>query len=295
LTPELVIIAGPTGSGKTALALELAHRWNAEIVGADSQQVYRGFDIGTAKPSAEELTQVRHHLVSVVEPDVEGGFSAALYQKLADAAIADIASRGKRVLVVGGTGLYLRALLHGVVPAPGGDAAFRKSLEVEPSEDLHARLAAVDAETARALPVNDRVRVVRALEIHHLTGTPASEFRRAHAFSEVRYPHRLFVLSPPRAQLYEAIDARMRRMFDGGLLDEVRALVARGFGGAPPMGSVGYAQALACVEGRMSRDEALADAAQKTRHYAKRQLTWFRKEPGACFIEPPYAALRALT
>lgn len=294
MKPELLVIAGPTGSGKTSRAVELAARLDAEIVGADSQQVYRRFDIGTAKPSAEELARVRHHLVSVVEPDVEGGFSAALYQRLADAAIADIASRGKRVLVVGGTGLYLRALLHGVVSAPGSDAVFRGSLEGEPSAALHARLAAVDAVTAAALPVNDRVRVVRALEIHHLTGTPASVFRQAHAFSEERYPYRLFVLSPAREQLYQAIDARTRQMFDGGLLDEVRALVAQGFGRAPPMGSVGYAQALACVEGRMTRDEALAEAAQKTRHYAKRQLTWFRKEAGARFIEPPYAELFAL-
>jgi tRNA dimethylallyltransferase len=291
------VIAGPTASGKTALALELALRAGGEIVSADSQQVYRHFDIGTAKPSPEELTAVAHHLISVVEP-LET-FSAAEYQRRADAAIADIASRGKPVFVVGGTGLYLRVLLHGVVEAPGAAPELRASMEAlaaaEGREAVHRKLAEVDPETAAKLPVNDLVRVVRALEIHAQTGVPASEFRRAHAFAPDRYPFRLYVLEPPREALYGIINARTEAMFARGLVEETRGLLARGFADAAPMRSVGYVQARAVVEERMTLEEAIVDTAQETRRYAKRQLTWFRKEPGAVFVPPPYESLRSVT
>jgi len=289
----LTVIAGPTASGKTALAIELALRAGGEIVSADSQQVYRYFDIATAKPSAEELARVPHHLISEVDP--HEAFSAAEYQRRADAAIADITRRGKPVFVVGGTGLYLRILLHGVVEAPGALPDLRAELEAlaatEGREAVHRRLAAVDPETAAKLPPQDLVRVVRALEIHAQTGVPASEFRKAHAFAPDRYAFRLYVLEPPREELYERINARTRALFAGGLVEETRALLARGYGDAAPMRSVGYVQARAVVEGRMTEAEATADTAQETRRYAKRQLTWFRKEPGALFVTPPYARL----
>lgn len=288
--PRLTVIAGPTASGKTALAIEVARKLGAEIVSADSQQVYRGFDIGTAKPSAEELAQVRHHLVSVADPDET--FSAARFQSLADAAIADITSRGKRVVVAGGTGLYLRILLHGVVPAPPAAPEIRARLEEEAQrlgrEHLHQRLDAIDPETAARVKPTDLVRIVRALEIHELTGTTASQFRNEHRFAEDRYPFDLYVLDPPREELYRRIDERAARMFREGLLDEVRDLVARGFRDTAPMGSVGYVQALAQLEGRLTLEEAIAQTARESRRYAKRQLTWFRREPGARFIQPPY-------
>ncbi|MET0401126.1 MAG: tRNA (adenosine(37)-N6)-dimethylallyltransferase MiaA [Cystobacter sp.] len=288
--PVLTVIAGPTASGKTALAVALALREGGEIVGADSQQVYRHFDIGTAKPSEEERAAVPHHLVSVVDP-LEP-FSAAEYQRLADAAIAEISARGRRVFVVGGTGMYLRILLHGLVEAPGADPALRAEWEAlaaaEGREAVHRLLAEVDAESAAKLPPRDLVRVIRALEIHRQTGKPASVFRREHAFAPSRYPFELYVLSPPREAMYEAINRRTEALFAGGLVDEVRELIARGYAGAAPMRSVGYVQAKAVVDGRLSVEEARALAAQETRHYAKRQLTWFRKEPGARFLEPPY-------
>jgi tRNA dimethylallyltransferase len=294
--PQLTIIAGPTASGKTALAVELARRTGAEIVNADSQQVYRFFDLGTAKPSAQELAAVPHHLISVVDPLKP--FSAAEYQRRADAAIEDIASRGRPIFVVGGTGLYVRILLHGVVEAPGADPALRASLEAlaaaEGREAVHRKLEQIDPETAAKLPPQDLVRVVRALEIHAQTGVPASEFRRAHAFSADRYPFRLYVLDPPREELYQRINTRTEAMFSGGLVEEARALMARGYTDAAPMRSVGYVQARAVVEGRMTREEAIQDTAQETRRYAKRQLTWFRKEPGAVHLAPPYDALRKL-
>jgi tRNA dimethylallyltransferase len=287
----LTVIAGPTASGKTALALEVARRLGAEIVSADSQQVYRHFDIGTAKPSQDELASVPHHLVDVVEPTED--FSAARFGKLADAAIAAIEARGRRVVVVGGTGLYLRVLLHGVMPAPSRDAALRQELEAfadrEGNAALHARLAAVDPVTAARHPVQDRLRVIRALEIHALTGKAASAHREEHAFAADRYPYRLFVLNPERENVYAAINARTRKMFEAGLVAETRALVERGYRDAAPMRSVGYLQALQVVDGVMSEAAAIDDTAQATRHYAKRQLTWFKKERGAVHVAPAEA------
>jgi tRNA dimethylallyltransferase len=280
MAPRLTVIAGPTASGKSSLALRLAERVGGELVSADSQQVYRHFDIGTAKPTTDELARVPHHLISVVDPLQP--FSAARYQALADAAIADIAARGKRVIVVGGTGLYLRVLLHGVVEAPPGDPSLRRTLEAEAEAEregrtaLHARLAAVDPASAARIPPNDRVRLVRALEIHALTGTPASVWRSEHAFAPDRYPFDLWVLAPEREALYRAINERTQAMFDHGLLDEVRSLVARGFGEAPVMKSVGYREARQALDGELPIEEAVRQAAQATRHYAKRQLTWFK-------------------
>ena len=290
---KLLVIAGPTASGKTALAIEVARRIDAEIVSADSQQVYRHFDIGTAKPSAAELAAVPHHLISIADPLED--FSAARFGTLADAVIADLHARGKRVVVVGGTGLYLRVLLHGVMPGPSRDEALRAEMEGfadrEGNEALHARLAQVDPVTAAKHPIQDRLRVIRALEIHALTGKPASEHREEHAFAADRYEYGLFVLNPPREHVYEAINRRTREMFESGLIEETRALVEKGYRAAAPMRAVGYLQALQVVDGTMTREQAVDDTAQATRHYAKRQLTWFKKEKGARHVLPGEALL----
>jgi tRNA dimethylallyltransferase len=290
--PHLTVIAGPTAAGKSALALVIAERTGAEIVSADSQAVYRHFDLGTAKPDAAALARVRHHLVSVIAPAEQ--FTAARFQSLADAAIADIASRGRRVLVVGGTGLYVRALLHGLSdtpPAPHVRARLEEEARRIGPEALHVRLAEVDPASAARISVADTPRVVRALEIHAVTGQPASALHRAHAFAPERYHYTLWFLDPPRQALAEAIARRTRALFAGGLLDEVRDLVARGFRDAPAMGSVGYRQALGVIEGRMTAAVAEAETAHETRAYAKRQRTWFRREPGARFVAPPYDAV----
>lgn len=285
---ELVVIAGPTASGKTALAIEVARRIDAEIISADSQQVYRHFDIGMAKPSPAELAAVPHHLVNVVEPTED--FSAARFGVLADASIAAIRARGKRVVVVGGTGLYLRVLLHGVMEAPSRDEALREELEAFADEHgnaaLHARLAEVDAVTAAKHPVADRLRVIRALEIHALTGKPASEHRQEHAFTEDRYPYQLWVLNPERDAVYATINTRTQKMFDAGLIDETRRNVERGWRNTAPMRAVGYVQSLEVIDGTNSLNDAIADTAQATRKYAKRQFTWFKKEKGARHVAP---------
>jgi tRNA dimethylallyltransferase len=290
VAPALTVIAGPTAAGKTALALELALRVGAEIVSADSQAVYRHFDVGTAKPAAAALAEVPHHLVSVVEPLEQ--FTAGRFQALADSAIREISGRNRRVLVVGGTGLYIRVLLHGL-SAGASDVEVRSRLEEEASragpEAMHARLRAVDAVSANRIAVADTLRVVRALEIHELTGMPASAAHQSHAFQTTRYPYTLWFLDPPKEVLAQAIHLRTEAMFGNGLVEEVEGLVRRGYRDAPAMGSVGYRQALAVVDGRLSLSEAKADTEQQTRAYAKRQRTWFRKEAGVRFLAPPYA------
>jgi tRNA dimethylallyltransferase len=287
--PKLTIIAGPTAAGKSTLALGVATRDGAEILSADSQAVYQDFDVGTAKPEAAALAQVRHHLVSVIEPLEQ--FTAARFQNLADAAIGDISARGHRVLVVGGTGLYIRALLHGLSAGPS-DPEVRARLEAEAlgvgTEAMHARLAAVDPRSAERIASADTLRVVRALEIYEMTGAPASVVQQSHRFAAERYPFTLWFLDPPRDVLARAIATRTQKMFTHGLVEEVEALVRRGYRHAPAMRSVGYRQALGVVDGRLSLRQAEAETEQQTRAYAKRQRTWFRKEPGVRFVVPPY-------
>ena len=290
--PELTVIAGPTAAGKSALALKLAGRGTTEILSADSQAVYRYFDLGTAKPDAEAMAHVPHHLVSVVDPLEQ--FTAARFQALADAAIGEISARGHRVLVVGGTGLYIRVLLHGLATGPS-DPEVRARLEAEAervgAEEMHARLTACDPESARHIAVADTLRVVRALEIQVLTGAPASVAHHAHRFAAARYPFALWFLDPPRDALAQAIALRTRAMFANGLLEEVESLVRRGYREAPAMRSVGYRQALAVLESRLTRSEAELETMRLTRAYAKRQRTWFRREPGVRFVSAPYEAV----
>lgn len=293
MTDELIVIAGPTASGKTAVAIQVARAIGAEIINADSQQIYRHFDIGTAKPSAEELSAVPHHLLSFVDP--LDRYSAARFQKDADAKIDELRQRGVRVVLVGGTGLYLRVLLHGVVPGSSADPAFRKELEARAEREgrpaLHAELAKVDPVSAERIKKTDLVRIIRALEIHAQTGKPASEARDEHGFAARRHAYRMAVLMPERNALYDAINARTRKMYAAGLVAETKALVDRGYRSAAPMGSVGYAQALQVTDGTLSEENAIELTAQATRKYAKRQLTWFKKEKDALFAAPPYDAL----
>jgi tRNA dimethylallyltransferase len=285
---SLVVVAGPTASGKTALALDLARRLGGEIVSADSQQLYRGLEIGTAKPTAGERAQAPHHLLELAEPGE--GMDAARWSRLADAAIAEIAGRGRLPLVVGGTGLYVRALLHGVVDAPGRDPALRARLENEAEREgrpaLHRRLAEVDPEAAARIGPNDLVRIVRALEIAQ-SGTTQSALFAAHRFAEQRYQATIWALDPPRDALHRRIDARVQAMFEGGLLEEARWLLER-FGSAlPEKLPIGYAEAIACVRDVLPVEAAIAQVQAATRRYARRQVIWLRREPGVEWLQPP--------
>ncbi len=270
-----IVLAGPTASGKTDLAVMLAEALNAEIVSADSRQVYRRLDAGTAKPTAEQRQRVPHHLLDCADPTE--AYDAARWAKEAAAAIADIKSRGKLALVCGGTGLYLKALLEGLSPMPPRDEALRARLSTESKTDLHARLTKIDPEAAADIPAGNIQRVVRALEVFELTGKPISEHWRERRDGAV--PADLVLrleLTPERSR--ERIDARTRAMWPG-LLAEVAALVPKEFAGTEPgFTSLGYRSALACVRGETDSDQALAEMIQGTVAYAKRQRTWFRTQ-----------------
>src|SRR3954471_24492506 len=288
---RLVVIAGPTASGKTALAVEIAEKLGAEIVSADSQQCYRGLDAGTAKPTAEEQQRARHHLLDVADPEEQ--LDAAQFVRLADAAIADITARGKQVIVAGGTGLWIRALLRGLVDAPGASSEFRAALreefEARGVPAVHQRLAAVDAEAAARILPNDRVRIERALEVHALSGRPLSELQREHRFAEVRYHSLIYFLDPPREVLRERIEARTRRMFaDGALRAETEWLLGRG--SARALKIIGYEE---MAEALRTGDFAAAEERTRARtwQYARRQRTWFAKDAGPA-LDWPFDALR---
>jgi len=282
----VAVLAGPTASGKTRLAIEASLIAGGEIVNADSQQVYRGLDVGTAKPTAEERAAVSHHLLDVVDPGE--GMDAARWAALADAAIADIAARGRLPVVVGGTGLYIRALLHGVVDAPGRDPALRTQLEEEAAlhgrPALHGRLAAVDPGAAARIRENDLVRIVRALEIA-AGGRTQSELFEAHRFAPRRYRYRLLALDVPRDELHRRIEARAWAMARGGIVDEARRLVDR-FGTSRPRLPIGYEDAIACARGDIGVEELAERIARLHRRYARRQVVWLRGEPDVEWLGP---------
>jgi tRNA dimethylallyltransferase len=275
----LLCVVGPTGSGKSALALELAQEQGGEIVSADSMQIYRGFDIGTGKPSAAERALVPHHLLDVAEP-LET-WDAARWVEAATLAIADIRARGRVPIVCGGTFLWVRALIYGLVEAPrGGEelrAGYRALVEAEGRPALHARLAAVDAASAARLAPNDFVRVSRALEVFELTGTPLSQLQAAHGFQAPRIEARLIGVRREREEQDELIARRVRSMLEAGWVDEVKRLTARGFGEARVMQAVGYRQVFAAVSSGVAVDEAAIVRA--TRIFARRQRTWLREQP----------------
>ena len=283
----LVVLAGPTGAGKSALAVALARLVGGEIVGADSQQLYRALDVGTAKPTPAERAAVPHHLVDVAEPGE--GMDAARYAVLADAAIAGIVARGALPLVVGGTGLYLRALLHGVVEAPGRDPALRERLEAEAVRlgrpALHARLVAIDPAAAARIRENDLVRVIRALEIA-AGGTLPSALHAAHAFREERHRALHLALAPERAVLHARL-AAIDPAAAARILEEARALTERLGWPLPPKLPIGYAEAAAVVRGALPLADAIRQVQASHRRYAKRQLTWLRGEPGVHWLSPP--------
>jgi tRNA dimethylallyltransferase len=287
--PQMIVLVGPTAVGKTETALHLAAVLPLEIINADSMQVYRYMDIGTAKPSATERALVPHHLLDLVDPDED--FDAYRYRDLGRGTVAEVWRHRRTAVVVGGTGLYVKALVHGLFPGAPRSAEIRARLrsEGETMGPIHLfhRLAAVDPTTAERIHHRDLVRIIRALEVWECSGRPISAWQREHGFRE--HPFRVLKigLSIPRSELYARIDARVQRMMAQGLQEEVAWLLKHGY--APElksMQSLGYRHLVRYLTGRTGLAEAVATMKRDTRRYAKRQMTWFGRDPEIRWIHP---------
>jgi len=290
-----VVLAGATASGKTDLAVRLALEFNAEIISADSMMVYRHMDVGTAKPGPAERAGVPHHLVDVVNPDEH--FDAALFRHSALEIMQAVASRRRPVLVVGGTGLYLRALERGLVRAPARNSRLRRELEAladeKGTEHLFRELLRVDPEAGEKISPRDRVRIIRALEIFHGSGVPASTLRREHGFSNGTQAGLYLVLGLPRDRLRERIKDRARAMVDQGLVAETEKLLAMGYtSDLNPMKALNYRHAVKYLAKQVDKRELVWQMEKDTWHFARRQLNWFRSEPGVEFVDPDCEAIR---
>jgi tRNA dimethylallyltransferase len=300
--PPLLVIVGPTASGKTELSLVLAEALGGEILSADSVQIYRDFEIGSGKPSSAELGRVPHHFISILDPYTD--IDAAGWAALAEAKLVEVARRGRRPMVCGGSFLWVRALLFGLAPAPAADqtvrAEHRRISETLGRKALHQRLSEVDEETASRLAPNDFVRVSRALEVFELTGVKMSQWQAEHGFRRAKRPYRLIGIRRERSELDARIRSRAAQMLSAGLVAEVVGLCERGYDKARAMGSVGYREVHAAVRAGRIEESALLDAiAQKTRVFARRQRTWLRDEPvmwlAPELIQDVDAVLRAVT
>ena len=282
-------IVGPTGAGKSALAMEVAERSNCEIINADSRQFYRGMDLGTAKPSADDRARVPHHLIDVRDPD--NSLDVAEFAQLARDAIDEIAARGRNPLVVGGSGLYLRVIRGGIFRGPAASLEVRDRLARVAAEHgvahLHQQLREIDREAADRIGVNDLYRIVRALEVFELTGETISAHQRRHRFADIGYDTLTVGVEVERKKLYEAIDRRFDAMIAAGLVEEVRALIDAGYSPEkPPLSTIGYKQIAAYLRGEIALADAVAAAKQESRRLAKRQLTWFRREQEIVWLDP---------
>lgn len=288
---KIIIICGPTAIGKTSLGIRLADKFNGEIVSADSSQVWKGFDIGTAKVSPKERLGIKHHLIDILEPSDH--FDAANFIELADEAISNITSRNKCPFVVGGTGMYLKMLVHGVCDAPAKDTEFRsnakKEIEAKGLSHLHDQLRLIDPEAALHISPNDTTRIVRALEIHYSTGLKASVLRKGHGFFKRRYDTLKIGLTLDRQIIYQRINDRVDKMIEEGLVDEVRALLGRYDETCQPFRAVGYKEIVASIRGSFDLETAILLTKQNTRHLAKRQMTWFRKDEEIKWFGPEEA------
>jgi tRNA dimethylallyltransferase len=278
-----VAILGPTASGKSHLGVAVAGEFRGEILNCDSLQMYRHFDLGTAKPAPSERRGIPHHFLDVLDPDEQ--FAAGEYMRQARKVLAEVSARGRLPIVVGGTGFYFRALVDGLFVGPARHPDLRRRLARRAAARgpayLHRLLHRLDPASGARIHVNDRPKLIRALEVCLLARRPASELFREGRHSLEGYRVLKIGLNPPREALHERINQRTRAIFDRGLIEEVQGILARGYAvTVPPLGSHGYRQAVDYLQGRLSLDEALYHAQTRTRQYAKRQMTWFRKETG---------------
>jgi tRNA dimethylallyltransferase len=287
--PKIIIICGPTALGKTSLAIYVAGTFNGEIVGADSMQIYRYMDIGTAKPTADEQSRVAHHMIDFIDPDEH--FDARRFVEMADEKIMKLYIRGVIPFVVGGTGLYIKALVNGLFKAGPPDIHVRERLQEQAriygADSLHQRLRRYDPDTAERIHPNDSYRIIRALEVYELTGKPITAFQREHGFKDNRFRALKIGLNIDREVLYDRINHRVDAMMDSGFLDEVKRLLEMGYSeNLKSMQSIGYRHLVDFIKGRCSWDETLQTLKRDTRRYAKRQLTWFKADPEIVWKEP---------
>lgn len=283
----LLVVCGPTASGKTSWALQLAQHYPLEIISADSRQVYRHMDIGTAKATAAEQALVPHHMIDLIDPDQE--FSVADFVAKVRPLIATIDAAGKLPCVVGGTGLYIRALLGGLAPLPSADENLRQQLhqceELSGPGTLHLQLQKVDPVSAASIHPNNLIKIVRALEVYQLSGRCMSQLQAEHKFAD--QPYRVMKLAPQqeREELYRRIAVRAKQMLDAGLIAETEALIERYSVDLKALQTLGYREVLGYLSGSLEASQMLEKIALHTRHYAKRQLTWFKKEPGIIWVD----------
>jgi len=281
-------VMGPTATGKSALAMALCHKVGGEIITVDSAQVFKGLDVGTAKPNAAEQAQVRHHLIDLIDPGTQ--WSAADFVRAADAAIKDVRARGRVPILCGGTGLWMRALVRGIFEAPDIDPELRQQIRDDlikrGPEAVHAELALVDPEAAARIETRDPQRIGRALEVYRQTGTPISQLQAAHRFQERRYNLIGVALEWPREVLWQRIEARTAQMFEGGIVAEAEAALAQGVASdGPGLSIIGYRDAVQLLQGNIEAPEALRRTTVATRRYAKRQRNWFNHEPDITWID----------
>jgi tRNA dimethylallyltransferase len=276
----LIVILGPTAVGKSSLAIPLAQRWNTEIVSVDALQVYKYMDIGTAKPSLLEQSLVPHHMIDIVYPDED--YNAGRYEKEAGQVI-DLILRARKIpLLAGGCGLYLKALLHGLFQGPQIDPDLRKQLRQESAQKgdrfLYETVNRIDPQAAQRIHPNDRGRLIRAIEVYLQTGIPISAYQKEHSFQQLRYRAKIIGLTRIRNDLYSRIEKRVDEMIEKGLVEEVRKLLESGYSqNSTALQGLGYRQIASCLQGKYSLEEAIRILKRETRHYAKRQFTWFRK------------------
>jgi len=285
---SFLVILGPTATGKSKLAIELAKEINDEIISADSMQVYRGMDIGTAKPTNEERQDIPHHLIDIRNPDEE--WTVADFVDETNRLIKEIEKRKKVPLLVGGTGLYLWSLLEGYsFPLAPANKEIRERLEKQPLSALYSQLSKTDPEAAKKIHPNDKKRIVRALEVYELTGKPISKLqnRNGTANSFAGSISKLIGLTLPREQLYKRIEQRVDHMIEKGLVEEVKGLLAKGFSkDLPSFQALGYKEVVKYLDGKWSKEEMIGELKKRTRHFARRQMTWFKRFKNVKWFSP---------
>jgi tRNA dimethylallyltransferase len=291
MKPQVIVIVGPTASGKTKISIELAKKINGEIVSADSMQIYKDMNIGTAKPTTEEMQGITHYMIGVISPSES--FNLAMYKEMAEKCIEEILAKGKTPILVGGTGLYINTLIDGIEFLDfESDLSFRNQLikkaETEGAEVLHKELEYIDKDAANKIDANNIRRVARALEIYHVTGKTKTELDRE-SKKELKYNYKVYGIKLERDELYNRINLRVDKMIDQGLVNEVRELLDKYVLSNTALQGLGYKEVIKYLDGTISYDEMTDIVKQETRKYAKRQLTWFRRDKRINWLEPENA------